>query len=243
VAVDLQYGPDGAVYFIDWYDQQHCHNPNTERWDRSNGRIYRMQWQATYKPAKVNLGAKSDVELVELLAHRNAWFGRTAQRLLHERATDVNRSAKGLDEAATARLSQLLKPGVGPTIQLRALWTASAAGVTNFQLSQDMLANEHVRAWRIQLAAEQPSLPGGMADELPRLARQDPSPVVRRYLASAIPRLPQSIAWDIATELAKHAEDRDDRNIPYLLWHGLAPMISGNVDRASLLQRSRACRN
>jgi hypothetical protein len=29
VAVDLQYGPDGAVYFIDWYDRQHCHNPNT----------------------------------------------------------------------------------------------------------------------------------------------------------------------------------------------------------------------
>jgi len=34
VAVDLQYGPDGAVYMIDWYDQQHCHNPNVENWDR-----------------------------------------------------------------------------------------------------------------------------------------------------------------------------------------------------------------
>ena len=44
--MDLQYGPDGAVYVIDWYDQQHCHNPNTEQWDRSNGRIYRIQYDA-----------------------------------------------------------------------------------------------------------------------------------------------------------------------------------------------------
>ncbi len=67
VAVDLQYGPDGAVYFIDWHDQQHCHNPDTERWDR----IYRMQWDATYKPVKVDLAAKSDAELVALHGHKN----------------------------------------------------------------------------------------------------------------------------------------------------------------------------
>jgi glucose/arabinose dehydrogenase len=28
--VDLQYGPDGAVYAIDWSDIQHCHNPRTK---------------------------------------------------------------------------------------------------------------------------------------------------------------------------------------------------------------------
>src|SRR5688500_9907583 len=72
VAVDLQYGPDGAVYIIDWYDQQHCHNPNTEQWDRSNGRIYRIQYAAhnrvlefkalsqPYKPVKVDLSKMTD---------------------------------------------------------------------------------------------------------------------------------------------------------------------------------------
>jgi putative membrane-bound dehydrogenase-like protein len=232
VAVDLQYGPDGAVYFIDWYDQQHCHNPNTERWDRGNGRIYRMQWQAGYKPVKVNLGAKSDTELVELLAHRNAWFAGTAQRLLHERTTDASRGGKGVDDTAMAGLLQLLKTGVGPSLQLRAMWTAHVVGIIDPQLSEDVLTNEHVRAWAIQLATQGPLMPEHMPSELVRRARQDRSPVVRRYLASAIPRVPQPVAWQIAAELSKRAEDMDDRNIPYLLWHGLAPMISGNVDRA-----------
>ena len=42
IAVDLQPAPDGAVYIIDWVDQQHCHTPIEEKWDRSNGRIYRV---------------------------------------------------------------------------------------------------------------------------------------------------------------------------------------------------------
>ena len=42
MAVDLQYGPDGAVYIIDWVDTQHCHNPRDELWDRTNGRLYRV---------------------------------------------------------------------------------------------------------------------------------------------------------------------------------------------------------
>src|SRR5439155_984166 len=86
VAIDLQYGPDGAVYVIDWYDQQHCHNPNTERWDRSNGRIYRIEYSSTYTPRKIDLSTFSDMRLVNLHRHKNEWFVRTARRLLHERA-------------------------------------------------------------------------------------------------------------------------------------------------------------
>src|SRR5262245_11458571 len=85
VAVDLQYGPDGAVYIIDWYDRQHCHNPNAELWDRGNGRIYRLEWQATYKPIKVDLASLPDEKLIEFHGHRNEWFVRTARRLLQER--------------------------------------------------------------------------------------------------------------------------------------------------------------
>ena len=227
VAVDLQYGPDGAVYFIDWYDQQHCHNPNIERWDRGNGRVYRMQWQATYKPVKVNLAAKMDSELVELLAHKNEWYGRTARRLLHERT-----ATNPLDPMAKVRLSEMLKPGVAPTLQLKALWTGHLTKTTNLDLSEDLFTNEFVRAWSIQLAAELSPLPGRVGPELVRLAREDSSPVVRRYLASAIPRVPPSTGWEIAAELAKHAEDEQDRNLPYLLWHGIATLMPDNLDRA-----------
>ena len=41
--INLHYGPDGAVYLIDWYDQQACHDKRPAIWDRTNGRIYRVQ--------------------------------------------------------------------------------------------------------------------------------------------------------------------------------------------------------
>ncbi|HKQ37786.1 MAG TPA: PVC-type heme-binding CxxCH protein [Verrucomicrobiae bacterium] len=234
VAVDLQYGPDGAVYIIDWYDQQHCHNPNIDRWDRGNGRVYRMQWQATYKPVKVDLAAKSDSELVELLAHKNEWYGRTARRLLHERT-----ASKPLEAAAKAQLSEMLKPGVAPTLQLKAFWTAHLTKTKDLRLSKDRFTNEFVRAWSIQLAAEQSPFPNKVGPELVRLAREDSSPVVRRYLASAIPRLPTSPAWQIASELAKRSEDEFDRNTPYLLWHSLAPLLSNHLAGAiSIVQKT-----
>ena len=43
--INLRYGPDGNVYLIDWYDQQACHNKNDAIWDRSNGRIYKLDGQ------------------------------------------------------------------------------------------------------------------------------------------------------------------------------------------------------
>jgi putative membrane-bound dehydrogenase-like protein len=238
VAVDLQYGPDGAVYSIDWYDMQHCHNPNTERWDRSNGRIYRMQWQANYKPVKVNLAAKSDLELIELLTHKNAWFGRTALRLLHERYTAKNREIKPLNTEAKARLRELLQPGVPPSLQLKALWTINAVGGLDVPTPEDLDTNEYVRAWVIQLSIEQQPLGPSMAERMVWLAKHDSSPIVRRYLASAIQRVPGPLAWPLIEALAQHGEDKDDRNIPYLLWHGMATHWSR--DPAKSLDRALA---
>ena len=60
VAVDLQYGPDGSVFVIDWCDDQHCHNPNTEIWDRTNGRLYRLAWADSFRPVVVDLVERLD---------------------------------------------------------------------------------------------------------------------------------------------------------------------------------------
>src|SRR5262249_46263039 len=110
VAVDLQYGPDGAVYGIDWYDQQHRHNPKTDIWDRGNGRMYRIEYAAAYQPRKVDLASLDDAELVELHQHRNEWFVRTARRLLHERST-----ARAIDSRAAARLLEMAQRDAEPS--------------------------------------------------------------------------------------------------------------------------------
>jgi putative membrane-bound dehydrogenase-like protein len=232
VPVDLQYGPDGAVYSIDWYDQQHCHNPNTERWDRSNGRIYRMSWAATYKPAKVDLSAKTDLELVDLLKHKNAWYGRTAQRLLTERSTSglSDSKSKGIDSEAQKKLLRVAQSAPAPTQRLNALWAAHAVGLWNEDMSSRALRDndEYVRAWAVQFWTDNPRQvpPSSVLKTFSRLAQEDPSPVVRLYLASAAQRVAnQSFTRDLLYSLANHKEDRDDRNLPLLLWDAIAQQM------------------
>ena len=233
VAVDLQCGPDGAVYSIDWYDMQHCHNPNTERWDRSNGRIYRMQWGALYKPAKVNLATRSDLELVELQSHKNQWFARTARRLLHERA----QTKDGVAREAVTRLQNTVAKNSDAIQRLNALWALNLAGGLNGNRLNGPLNDKDafVRAWAIQLAADNGPLNQRLSAKFNAMAKNDSSPVVRRYLASAAQRLPENFAWPLIEALARHTEDKDDRNIPYLLWHSLAAQWSRQpaaLDRA-----------
>lgn len=227
VAVDLQYGPDGAVYIIDWYDQQHCHNPNTERWDRSNGRIYRLQWDETYQPVNVDLRTRSDAELAGLQRHKNEWFARTARRLLQERA-----QVRPL-RISPAQVSEFEKDP-DPVIRLRAFWARHVTGSLN-QLRFEQAfrdSDPYIRAWAIQLALEKPGTFVGFHSTLASMARTDPSPVVRLYLASAIQRLPAPQAWEVARALALRGEDRGDRNLPYLLWHGIAPLMPDHLDQA-----------
>src|SRR5690606_3661177 len=235
VAVDLQYGPDGAVYMIDWYDRQHCHNPNNERWDRGNGRIYRMQYEPTWKPVKVDLTALSDLELAQLLTHRNAWFARTARRLLHERAHAGTVAAR-----ARAYITRMARTNPDPALRLRALWTLHAINALTEATHLSILSDpdEYVRAWGIQLAAEDGSLTPGLRDRFLELARRDPSPVVRLYLASAAQRAPDDTAWPIVEALALHGEDAQDRNIPLLLWQTIAQRMPADVDRALALAES-----
>lgn len=237
VAVDLQYGPDGAVYIIDWVDPQHCHNPNTERWDRTNGRIYRMQWQTTFKPVKVNLGAMNDRELVEQLSHKNRWFARTALRLLRERKVNGQ-----FDQEASRQMHFIRAYGSSghrdEGVEFDYAEPLLKEPSADFDWIRITSGNEQRRALHIRDLTDHGDLAADTASQLVKLAATQNSPTVRRSLASAIQRLPFEIGWQVGAALAQHAEVKDDRNLPYLLWHGLAPLVSKDIDRAFGLAQS-----
>ena len=228
VAIDLQYGPDGAVYVIDWYDQQHCHNPNTELWDRGNGRIYRIEFAAIYQPRKVDLGSLDDAKLAELHRHKNEWYVRTARRLLQERST-----ARAIDVGAAQALRDMARRDPDPFHRLRAIWTLHAIEAFSDDSALQALSDrdESVRGWAVQLLTDRKTVPAALLDEFVRLAGADPSPVVRLYLASAIQRVPDRTAWKLIEALAQHGEDRDDRNLPLLAWDGLAQRMAKDLER------------
>ena len=216
IPVDLQTGPDGAVYLIDWTDTQHCHNPEDEKWDRSNGRIYRISWKETYKPVKVDLGSMRDDQLINLQTHANDWQARMARRLIQERVVPSDVIATGV--------AMISNRDNKPDLTLKLMWLLHAAKALDQQLLTSLIGNEHdiVRSWAIQLATEESGKPRITSATLLDLAQTDPSPTVRLALASALPNLDTQTVWEVASALAMHGEDKDDRFLPKMIWFGLA---------------------
>ncbi len=238
MAVDVQYGPDGAAYVIDWVDTQHCHNPRDELWDRTNGRLYRISWAATYKPTRVDLSAKSDAELVALHTHKNEWYVRTARRLLQERA-----AGRALDAAALTELRAQVSDKSGDEVaQLRALWSLHVTGsLAPAQLTAALAqTSETVRAWAIQLATDDPSARAISAADLTRLATNDASAAVRLAIASVVPALSLAERWPVVAALAKHGEDAADRYLPKMVWFAAAAAVASDVPRALELAATTA---
>ncbi len=225
MGVTLQYGPDGAVYVIDWSDTGECHSLVNTR--RETGRIYKISYgQPAVKP--VNLGRLSNDELVDLQNHRNDWHVRHARRLLQERTAD------GRDMAdAARRLQTMFQAETNVPRQLRALWALHAIGKldTDFLVQQLHHDHESVRAWAVRLLCEQPSLTTEILERLRVLAEKDDSALVRLHLASILQRLERTDRWSIAEALLRRSEDAEDANLPLMLWYGIEPLLHDDLDR------------
>ena len=124
--VSVENGPDGALYIVDmyraviehpdWVPEELKHRPD-ERFGDDRGRIYRIVKKGE-RPKEVALpGKASPQELVELLAHENAWQRETAQRLL------VERGAKDVADG----LAKLLEHE-RPEVVFHALWALQGLG-------------------------------------------------------------------------------------------------------------------
>ena len=231
--LDLQYGPDGGVYVTDWTDTGECHN--YDKADLSNGRIYKITYGAA-KPAKVDLGKLSDAELVKLLTHRNEWYVRHALRMLLERPP------ASMEPATLGAIRVLFLRHENPVVRLRGLWALCAGGPLDIAAVQAGLSDksEHLRAWTINLELEDGKASGEMLMKLAAMAKDDPSPVVRLALASALQRLSVADRLPIAEALIGHEEDATDANLPLMYWYGIEPIVSSEREKAlTLLAKSK----
>ncbi|RYD26799.1 MAG: hypothetical protein EOP86_25425, partial [Verrucomicrobiaceae bacterium] len=105
--VSLKVGPDGAVYFIDWYDPQKCHKTDPLVWDRGNGRIYRVKYDSTFKPWKGDVAKMKPEEILfkgesPVESRPDCWLVRTYRRLAAERQAAMTPGEK----ARTAAMAQ-----------------------------------------------------------------------------------------------------------------------------------------
>ena len=190
--ISLRYGPDGSVFMIDWYDKNQCHHIDVNGHDRTNGRIFKVSFGDT-KIALGDLQKLDSHSLVQMQTFSNEWHARHARRILQER---------GKSAEVNAMLQALAARAIGqPAIQLRILLAqAAVGGLSDGTEIERRLSDPEavIRAWTIQLATEQGRPSARIRSRFAELARTDPSPVVRLYLASALQRLPLGNRWDIA---------------------------------------------
>jgi putative membrane-bound dehydrogenase-like protein len=221
----IQYGPDGGVFVSDWTDTGECHN--YDKVDQTNGRIYKITYGKP-SPYRGDVSKLSDAELVQRQLHKNDWHGRHARRVLQERAA-AGQLTRGTREA----LVKMLKENPDVTRQLRALWALHVTGGLEDKLLRELLDNpqEYLRGWAVQLGLEDRSPSTELLTQFATMARQDPSPFVRVYLASGLQRLPPAQRWPIAEALAAHGEDAGDANLPLMIWYGIEPLVSADPER------------
>jgi putative membrane-bound dehydrogenase-like protein len=244
--IDLRTGPDGSVFMIDWYDKNQCHLNTPESHDRSNGRIFKISY-GNKKTSPIDLQKLKDDELVKLLASKNSWHARHAQRILQERhfvnPGAVIRTRESADEnlkprlAVIASLTKALKDGKSGPAKLRSVWGLNAVSGISSPLTSELLQSneEYVRAWAIQLAVENGKYANSLLSEFARMAREDKSPVVRLYLASALQRVPAEQRGEILEGLLAHAEDASDHNLPLMYWYAAEPLAGKDVATAAKL--------
>ncbi|MGE5190920.1 MAG: PVC-type heme-binding CxxCH protein [Deltaproteobacteria bacterium] len=226
MGVTLRTGPDGSVFVSDWSDTGECH---TYKPHRESGRIFKVSYGAPRRAA-VDLARLTDDELVKLQLHANDWYVRHARRLLQERAAKPGWKK----EAVHAALNAMLGTHQDVTRRLRALWALCVTGGLDAVRLQALLDDpvEHIRAWAIQLLCESSAPRAESLDKFAVLARSDPSPVVRLYLAAAQQRLPPDRRWPIARGLAGHAEDVEDANLPLMAWYAIEPLVRDDPHKA-----------
>jgi putative heme-binding domain-containing protein len=230
VGFSMEVGPDGGVYVLDWHDADIC---GKEVLNGETGRIFRIMpkqslaenWETRY----ADLNTFTDKQLVELQKSPSDWHTRRARVILQ------NRANKGiLDKNSVSDLQTIYKQNTNADYRLRAMWALHITNSFTPNELQNALADAdaHVRAWAIQLLCEEKNPSNEAINAFIRLAKEDPSPVVRLYLASAMQRINEEAAWKIAEQLALHSEDATDHNLPKMLWFGLEPLVKNNPNRA-----------
>lgn len=230
VGFSMEVGPDGGLYVLDWHDADIC---GKEVVNGETGRIFRIMpkeslaqnWGGRYR----DLTQLTDKQLVELQTSPSDWHARRARIILQSRSTKGS-----LDKTALTELQSIFKTNANADYRLRALW---ALHITNSISATDLLnalndTDAYVRAWAIQLLCEDRNPSKEALESFVNMAKTDPSPVVRLYLASAMQRIDTESAWKLVAQLATHSEDITDHNLPKMLWFGLEPLVKANPNRA-----------
>ena len=207
---DVTTGPDGSVYVADWHDKRTAHPDPDADWDRSGGRVYKIEAAGTKPAAAFDLAKLPSGRLVALLSHPNAWYVRQARRILADRR----------DPEVILPLRTLIFETKDDRLALEALWALYVSGGFDDAFAARLLGhrNPHVRRWTVRLLGDDQKVSADMGRRLVRLAGTEPDVMVRSQLACTAKRLPAADGLPIVHRLVLRNLDGHDAHVPLLLW-------------------------
>jgi putative membrane-bound dehydrogenase-like protein len=207
---DVTLGPDGSVYVADWHDKRTAHPDPDAEWDRSNGRIYKIEAKGTKPYTGGDLTKLPREKLLALLAHPNHWYVRKARRILADRR----------DPEVIFPLRTVVLESKNDQLALEALWALYVSGGFNEDFAAQTLGhrNPHIRRWTVRFLGDEGKAGPALARRLIELARKEPDVTVRSQLASSAKRFPPALGLPIVRHLVLRDEDGRDTYLPLLLW-------------------------
>ncbi|MCB0689571.1 MAG: dehydrogenase, partial [Saprospiraceae bacterium] len=230
IGFSLEIGPDGGLYVLDWHDADIC---GKEVVNKETGRVFRIMPRQNHAKQwidrNIDLSQLSDLDLAKLQSSESNWHTRRARLIMQERSQQ-----KSLEPEATKYLSDLLYQNQPDAHRLNALWSLYCINMLTENDWHKLLSdkNEFIRAWTIQLLSEDEAPANELLSKIETMAKNEPSPVVRLYLASMLQRLPLQSRWNCFESLAKFAVDTADHNIPLMLWYAFEPMVNADPQQA-----------
>ena len=208
--VDIEQGPDGAIYLADWSDPRLSHLNPKDTWDKATGRIVRLVPKGAPVPKPEDLTRLDDSALLARLGHPNREHREQARRLLARRPAELGPRLRALVEAnAPAALEAFWVLNLRHELAERDLRAALAH------------PNPHVRRWAVRLLGDRGVRQADTATALAERATVEPDVEVRSQLASSARRLSAGQGVPVVRALIRHEADAGDKHLPLLLWWAL----------------------
>lgn len=237
IPVDIQQGPDGAMYIADWYNPVKGHaqySLRDTRRDKKSGRI----WRITAKDQKLEEAPKiagaSIPALLELLKSENYRTRYRAKVELREKA------ANQLEDIVRETIQFVFRQESQTSMPQDGQWRIDTLAFWQSIIAKDVRAREFVPAIQNPLQSSKNHLVRAFATRQQRWYKHfaslqsgcnDPSGLVRLEAAIAASYIGTPEALEAALDLLKHPMD------PYLTYalrtsldsHTLQPLWKGNT--------------
>jgi putative membrane-bound dehydrogenase-like protein len=223
--VDIQEGPDGALYVADFYEQRIDHASHAQgRVHRESGRIYRLR--AKDASVAFELPAADDSD---------GWLDRLGSPIRWQRQTALRRVVeltKLGDGSTVNRLAEMVQENRNDHSALGALWAIVQLGKLDEPLA--MMWFDHpspaVRLWTIRMVGESPGLQKATAERIAAMALAEPDEEVRVQLAATARRLPADQSLGIIESLIRNPHAATDNRLPLMLWWAIESKVSEDAD-------------